>query len=249
MLTKKITKNSHYCRRANTPQRTIAHGQLSSSASRLLVKERAPGLFRSGFDKLGLDPHRLPDINVMSERLRTLTGWTLVNAKDEYLQPGDWFASFSRGQFPVTDYIRPFAELSYTPLPDLFHEYFGHLAFFADQKFADLAGSFGMACRGANARQLLEISRLWWYSAEFGIVREKGVLKALGAGLLSSPGEFAHAFSGTPDLKAFSVDAVVRTAGSPHTFHSTYFVIESIDAIAEHLREYATGESLAFASR
>jgi phenylalanine-4-hydroxylase len=203
-----------------------------------LVAQRLPAAFRIGFTKLDLDPERLPDIEIISKRINALSGWTLANAKNKYLSAEDWFDAFAQKQFPVTDYIRAPHQIEYTPLPDLFHEYFGHLAFFTDPAFARMAHAFGLACRNASPQRIIDISRLWWFSAEFGMLREGGELKALGAGLLSSPGEFKHAFSGNVELKPFTVEEVVQTQSSPHDFHQKYFVLEDLEDIPKLLQEY-----------
>ena len=120
-----------------------------------LVADCACRLFHEGYPKLQLDPLRLPDPNFYSEHLRKLTGWTLGDAQNEYLGPTEWFEHLRKCRFPVTNYIRRPHELEFTPLPDLFHEYFGHLAFFTDQYFADTAQMFGQLYEHADERQQL----------------------------------------------------------------------------------------------
>ncbi len=204
--------------------------------------------FLPGLESLGLDPKRLPDVQKMSEHLRTLSGWSLSNAKDEYLAMNDWFPLLCRRSFPVTDYIRKPHEIEYTPLPDLFHEYFGHLAFFTDKEFAEMARQFGVACDGATDKQILEISRIWWYTIEFGFVKERGDAKLFGAGLLSSPGEGRYALSGNTPIAPFDLDEVIATPGSPHEFHKKYFIVKDIRESLEFLRAYAKREGLKVAA-
>src|SRR5689334_20047972 len=103
----------------------------------VLVEDTACKVFLEGFPKLKLDPKRLPDPQVVSARLYDMTGWMLGNAQNEYLGPTEWFEHIRECRFPVTNYIRRPHEIDFTPLPDLFHEYFGHLGFFTNQRFAD----------------------------------------------------------------------------------------------------------------
>jgi phenylalanine-4-hydroxylase len=109
------------------------------------MEAHACRLFREGFPRLGLDPQRLPDPAVVSERLYGLSGWTLGDAQNAYLGPTEWFEHIAERRFPVTNYIRKMDELEFTPLPDLFHEYFGHLAFFTDRRFGDMLEPLGRA--------------------------------------------------------------------------------------------------------
>jgi phenylalanine-4-hydroxylase len=87
-----------------------------------LIESRVCRQFISGMQKLKLDPKARPEIHQVSKLLRGLTGWSLVNAENEYLNGRDWFKHLANKNFPVTDYIRTMEELDFTPLPDLFHE-------------------------------------------------------------------------------------------------------------------------------
>lgn len=210
-----------------------------------LVADCACSLFLKGFEKLGLDPKRLPDRDETSARIQRMTGWTLGDAQNAYLGPTEWFEHLAERRFPVTDYIRRPEELDFTPLPDLFHEYFGHLAFFTDQYFADTAQRFGKLYLSAvNERQQLAIARLWWYTTEFGLLCENGVLKIYGAGLLSSPGELAHALKpGTPQYP-FDIQRVAETPGAAYSMHEAYFILDDEDHPRRIIKAFAQMEGL-----
>lgn len=201
--------------------------------------------FDAGLPKLALDFNRLPDRNVMSRHIHSFSGWTLADAQNEYLGPTEWFEHLLACRFPVTDYIRRPNELDFTPLPDLFHEYFGHLAFFTDRSFGDLAQHFGEVYQHTRTeQQQLEISRLWWFSLEFGFVREGDDLKLLGAGLLSSPGELQHALRAEVPKIAFDINRVAQTPGAAYSFHDQYFIVDSVPHVRELLDTYARQEGL-----
>lgn len=204
----------------------------------------APSLFLEGFLLLGLRPDRLPEPAHVDRRLQTLTGWRLGEAQNAYLNATDWFEQIADRRFPVTDYIRKPDEIEFTPLPDLFHEYFGHLPFFTNQRFADLAHAFGPLYLAANERQQLEIARLWWFTTEFGLILEGGELKAFGAGLLSSISELDKAFHPTTRRVAFDMHQVTQTPSAVYEMHNIYFVLEDLEQIADVLRSYALQEGL-----
>ncbi|WP_322493702.1 amino acid hydroxylase [Chloroflexus sp.] len=201
-------------------------------------------LFRAGFRQLNLDLTRLPDPAQVSERLVGFTGWTLCDAQNEYLNPTEWFEHIAERRFPVTNYIRRMDELDFTPMPDLFHEYIGHLAFFTDRRFAEIAQAFGPLYFAGDERQRLEIARLWWYSIEFGLIRENGELRAFGAGLLSSIGELDHAFAPDTPREPFDIRRVANTPGAAYSMHETYFILEDLEHVAAILRAYAAMEGL-----
>lgn len=208
------------------------------------VDQYASELFLEGYPRLQLDPQRLPDPIEVSGRLEQMTGWTLGDAQNEYLNATEWFEHLDERRFPVTNYIRPPEDIDFTPMPDLFHEYFGHLPFFTNQRFADIAQAFGPLYLAADERQQLEIARLWWFTTEFGLIREHGELKAFGAGLLSSPAELDKAFAAETPRQPFDVRLVVNTAGAKYHMHDVFFIIDDLEHIARILHDYARMEGL-----
>ncbi len=209
------------------------------------IADRACQLYLEGYPKLQLDPTRLPDQQIVSQRLQRITGWTLGDAQNEYLGPTEWFEHLAECRFPVTNYIRRPNELDFTPLPDLFHEYFGHLAFFTDQYFADTAQMFGVLYLSSNdERQHLEISRLWWFTTEFGLIREKGALKIYGAGLYSSTGELDFAFKEDTPRYDFDIRTVAETPSAVYSFHKGYFVLDDYEHTRRIIQDYAKMEGL-----
>jgi phenylalanine-4-hydroxylase len=211
--------------------------------------ERVAGIacraFLDGLPRLSLDPQRLPDRDAVEARIHQLSGWTLGDAQNEYLGATEWFEHLAACRFPVTDYIRKPHELDFTPLPDLFHEYFGHLAYFTDPAFGEMARRYGEVYgRARDEQQQLAIARLWWYTTEFGLIREGSELKVLGAGLLSSPGEFAHALSDAAPRSPFDIARVAATPGAAYSYHDEYFILESMAHLYQVIEDYAAQEGL-----
>lgn len=208
------------------------------------VPDYACELFLVGLPKLQFDPQRLPDPQVISARLEELTGWTLSDAQNEYLNAVEWFEHLRERRFPVTNYIRKPDELEFTPLPDVFHDYFGHLAYFTDPYFADLAYMFAPLFFAGDERQQLEISRLWWYTTEFGLIRERGKLKAFGAGLISSIAEMQKAFAPETTRVPFDIRRAAELPSAVYSMHALYFVFDDVEQIYNIMRDYARMEGL-----
>lgn len=211
-----------------------------------LVKEKACGEFIKGWEKLALSTEHLPDLEDVSAKLCGITGWSLSNAENEYLTRDEWFRHIVEKRFPVTDFIRKPEDLDFTPLPDLFHEYFGHLAFLTDQNFTNLLERFGKLYNMVKTeQQRIEIQRIWWFSIEFGLILENGQEKVLGAGLLSSPGEFVHADSAK--RANFSLEEIIKTPLMVNGFHQKYFVLKNLSQINQALDEYANSLKIVLA--
>jgi phenylalanine-4-hydroxylase len=202
-----------------------------------LVRDYAPAMYWEGFDRLKLDTQRLPVQDVMSEHLYQLVGWRLSNAQNEYLKPVDWFIHLGQKHFPVTDYIRKPEDFEFTPLPDLFHEYFGHLAWMTLPRYLVVVDRFSRKYLASDDEQRLIISNLWWFTIEFGLIREGGKVRPFGAGLLSSPGEFQYSMRHTELHHPFTIEAAAKATAKPYAFHDEYFILEGF----EHL-EAATAD-------
>ncbi|NOG51405.1 MAG: phenylalanine 4-monooxygenase [Chloroflexi bacterium] len=144
-------------------------------------------LLLEGLHTLGLQRERIPDFDALSRRLYDRVGWELVSTDVVYSDGQTWFEHLARRQFLVTEYIRSEDELLYTPLPDIWHDTFGHLPLMADQQYADYIEQFAHIALRYTPDERKSLGSLWWYTIEFGFLIEDGDMKALGAGLMSSP--------------------------------------------------------------
>ncbi len=128
--------------------------------------------------------------------------------------------------FLSTQYIRHHSRPLYTPEPDVVHELTGHVATLIHPGIAELNRLLGLAAAVASDAEMLRLERVYWYTLEFGVVEERGSLKAFGAGLLSSCGELA-AFDTGPRLADWDLDAIAKTPYDPTTYQATLFVAPS----------------------
>jgi len=149
------------------------------------LRRTASRLFLEGIDAIGLREDRIPDLEEVNERLAGRTGWRAVPVAG-FLPAGEFFAALARREFPTTITIRPPAQLEYLPEPDIFHDVFGHVPLHADPDFADFLQRFGARAAAATGADLVGCTRLFWFTIEFGLVREEGEIKIYGSGLISS---------------------------------------------------------------
>lgn len=191
--------------------------------------------FLEGIPKLGLDQPGIPNLDRLNERLEPLTGWRCVSVPG--LVPDDaFFAMLAEKRFPIGNFIRSAESLDYLEEPDCFHDIFGHVPMLAHEPVARLMLAMGRLGVDAVAAGLGEtISRLYWHTVEFGLAREDGEVKILGAGLASSFGE-AH-FSLEADVRRpqFTLEDAARTAYRSDAFQPLYFVSDSLEQAAAEL--------------
>ncbi len=142
-----------------------------------------------GADRLRLPADRIPQLDEVTASLEPLTGFRYVPAAG--LVPlREFYGSLADSRFYSTQYIRHHSVPLYTPEPDVVHEVVGHANCLASDRFAALYRSAGQAARRVVQPEALEfVSKVFWFSLEFGVLREDGVVRAYGAGLLSSYGE------------------------------------------------------------
>ncbi len=183
-------------------------------------------------DQSGRAAHRIPRFDDINERLFKATGWQLV-AVPGLIPEVAFFTLLSQRRFPVTDWIRTPQEFDYIVEPDIFHDLFGHVPLLFNPVFADHLQAYGAG--GLKAHRLgacEQLSRLYWYTIEFGLIQQQGQLRAYGAGILSSSGELVHALSSqAPQRIALALLRAMRTRYKIDSYQQTYFVIDSFSQL------------------
>ena len=202
--------------------------------------------FLDGIDLLRLSHPGVPDLAGLNAILEPRTGWRTVAVPG--LVPDDiFFAMLATRVFPVGNFIRTREQLDYLEAPDCFHDMFGHIPMLAHHEFAEMAehiGRLGIAACAAGEGH--RVARIYWHTVEFGLAREQGELKILGAGLASSFGEahFSLESDGVERLP-FSVERAVRTPYRHDAFQPRYLVSESLDRTIDDVLRLTEGELLA----
>jgi len=191
--------------------------------------------FLDGIPKLGLDQPGIPELGRLNERLEQLTGWRCVSVPG--LVPDDaFFAMLAERRFPIGNFIRSADSLDYLEEPDCFHDIFGHVPLLADKPVARLMQALGRLGVTAVAGGLGDtISRLYWHTVEFGLAREGGEVKILGAGLASSFGEAHFAIEADVPRPRFTLRDASATAYRSDAFQPLYFVSDSLESAAAAL--------------
>lgn len=200
-----------------------------------LVATHACASFRDGLARLDCADGipRFDDANVV---LGAATGWQLVCVPG-FIPDAVFFDHLAHRRFPVTRWLREEHELDYLVEPDVFHDFFGHVPMLLDPAIADFLELYGKAGERAMAMDALDmLARIYWYTIEFGLVREDDGLKVFGAGIISSSGETRHSIEAPEALRLpFDPVRVMRTGYMIDSFQKTYFVLESLPQLIEAL--------------
>jgi len=209
---------------------------------------KASQAYLDGIVATGFRADRIPDFEQdLNPRLQQLTGWQ-VSAVEGLIPNREFFELMANRQFPATTWLRRRNQLDYLPEPDMFHDTFGHVPMLSNQAFCDfLAALSRIALRFVDHEEAIDmISRLYWYTVEFGLIEEPEGLRIYGGGILSSVGETSYSlYSPHPRRLPYNVAKLLQTPYVIDHFQDQYFVIKSFEQLYHSVSEIeATLEDL-----
>jgi len=187
-------------------------------------------------EKLNFDTDRIPQLDEVSRKVEALSGFRLEPVAG-LVEPRIFLESLARGVFLCTQYIRHHSTPLYTPEPDIAHELIGHAVTLASPRLAEINRLFGEAVRRTKSDSELDrLARVYWFTIEFGVLRENGAIKAYGTGLLSSAGELVEMHKA--ELRPLDLEAAANHVYDPTHYQSILFCAESFAEMEASLREF-----------
>jgi len=209
-----------------------------------LLPGRAADEFLTGLAALGLNREKIPSLAAVSRQLARATGWQIARTPG-LLDAHDFFSHLARRIFPCTDYIRGRAELDYTPAPDCFHDIFGHTPMIMHPRFADFyqkIGQAALACRDPGLEEGL--TRIYWFTVEFGLVQNPGGLRIYGNGIISSSGETQHSLTAQVEQRPFVPEQAAQQPYDIWHFQDVLWVVDSFDQLEREFVRWAKSHGL-----
>jgi phenylalanine-4-hydroxylase len=186
--------------------------------------------------QLAFAPDRIPQLREVNEKVQAISGFRLEPVAG-LVEPRVFLESLASGTFLCTQYIRHHSTPLYTPEPDVVHEIVGHAVTLASERLAELNRLFGKAVkRTASLEALNRLSRVYWFTIEFGVLRENGAVKAYGTGLLSSAGELEVMHKA--ELRPLDFEKASRQEYDPTHYQPILFCADSFATMYDSLREY-----------
>jgi phenylalanine-4-hydroxylase len=164
-----------------------------------ILRDRACEEFIAMTNALQPSESGIPDMERLSDRLKTLTGWRVVPVTD--LVPDDiFFDHLANKRFPAAAFIRPEEQMDYLEEPDIFHDLIGHVPLLANPVYSNFIQAYGKGGqRAIQLGMLPKLARHYWYTVEFGLIRTPGGLRIFGAGIMSSATESIFALERSPN--------------------------------------------------
>jgi phenylalanine-4-hydroxylase len=187
-------------------------------------------------DKLDFDKDRIPQLDEVSKKVEAISGFRLEPVAG-LVEPRVFLESLANGVFLCTQYIRHHSTPLYTPEPDVAHEIIGHAVTLASKRFARINRLFGEAVRRTkDTKDLDRLARVYWFTIEFGVLREGKEIKAYGTGLLSSAGELEEMHRA--ELIPLDLDDALNKDYDPTHFQSFLFCAKSFDEMETMLTSF-----------
>jgi len=186
--------------------------------------------------KIALSTDRIPQLQEVSDKVFAMSGFSLQPVGG-LVQAEIFLRALGAGVFLSTQYIRHHSTPLYTPEPDVVHELVGHVAMLANPRFAELSRLVGEAAgRIKTEKDLEDLGRIYWYTIEFGVLREGDEVKAYGAGLLSSFGELESISKA--ELRPFDLQMMMDTPYDVTQYQPILFCADSFDHMYETLKDF-----------
>jgi phenylalanine-4-hydroxylase len=204
-----------------------------------ILVHRACREFLDNQREFGMTPDAIPKFDDLNRVLKKATGWVLIGVEG-LLPELTFFDHLANRRFPVTWWIRKPEQIDYIAEPDLFHDLYGHVPLLLNPVFADYMeayGKGGVKAHGIGAEALVNLTRLYWYTVEFGLIKQNNGLRIYGSGIVSSKGESIHCLeSPAPNRIGFDMRRIMRTRYRIDSYQKTYFVIDSFEQLMDATR-------------
>ncbi len=214
--------NAHYGEIENATWAFLLHRQKD------IIRNRASQEFMKGVDLLEFG-NKIPQHKEVTSILNAHTGWG-VEPVPALIQPETFFSLLSRKRFPAANFIRIPEELDYIMEPDVFHEFFGHCPLLTNEAYAEFMNEYGKLALKADTKTQRRLFRLFWFTVEFGLIKEKGDFKAYGGGILSSKSEVIYSVeSEVPERRPLEALEALRTPFRIDILQPLYFYIEKYE--------------------
>lgn len=192
--------------------------------------------FLKGLERIAFQPEKIPDFEITNSLLNILTGWK-IQAVPGIVDDRIFFELLAAKRFPATTWIRRMDQLEYLEEPDMFHDVFAHVPLLTNKDFCEFLQSLGKIAleHGHDAHAIHLISRIYWFTVEFGLIDDTNGRGIYGAGILSSSGETDFSLSNKPVHLEYNVDQILDSSYRKDIFQSKYFIIKSFEELFKSL--------------
>jgi phenylalanine-4-hydroxylase len=203
-----------------------------------ILKQIVSSEYLEALELVKFSSDKIPDFEEIGNLLKPITGWS-IHVVPNISPQKEFFEFLSRKKFTATCWLRTMEQLAYLEEPDMFHDIFAHVPLLSNRNYVNFfKGISDIALKYINNPKAIELlGRMYWFTIEFGLIREDQQLKIYGAGIISSMGETKHCLSGQAIHLNFNVQTVFDTDFRTDIIQEKYFVVESFEQLYNSLSE------------
>ena len=192
--------------------------------------------FIEAVDQVGFNSDEIPNFRNVNQRLAQSTGWKIKTVPN-IAEADVFFENLANKTFTATCWLRSMDEIDYLEEPDMFHDVFAHTPLLSNKAYTDFFQAMGVIALEVidDPEKVKMLQRLYWFTIEFGLIRNDNDLKIYGAGIISSKGESEHALSDKSEKRPYNVEQIMAHDFRTDVIQDTYYVIESFDELTSSL--------------
>jgi phenylalanine-4-hydroxylase len=200
------------------------------------LTDRVADEFIEAVDQVGFNSDEIPNFKTVNQRLAQSTGWK-IKTVPKIAEADVFFENLANKTFTATCWLRSMDEIDYLEEPDMFHDVFAHTPLLSNKAYTDFFQAMGVIALEVidDAEKVKMLQRLYWFTIEFGLIRNDNDLKIYGAGIISSKGESEHALSDKSEKRPYNVEQIMAHDFRTDVIQDTYYVIESFDELTSSL--------------
>ena len=203
-----------------------------------LIKGKVSEAFLNGLDLLDFTPLKIPNFIDINNKLKKLTSWQIKTVSN-IAEPVYFFSCLANKQFTSTCWLRSIEEIDYIEEPDMFHDVFGHIPLLSNQIYSDFFQELGVLSKEFldDDFKIKQLQRLYWFTIEFGLIKNQDTFDIYGAGIISSKMEIKNVYSEKSIKKPFNLSEILKQDFRIDKVQDIYFVIDSFDQLLDSLSE------------
>jgi phenylalanine-4-hydroxylase len=188
-----------------------------------------------------LNRQLIPDFRAINGFFQDATGWS-IEVVPGLIPVEQFFELLADKKFCSSTWLRTMEQLDYLEEPDMFHDVFGHVPLLSNKAYTSFFEAIShIAIEYIDNPKIIELlGRVYWFTIEFGLIRENDKLRIFGAGIISSSAETENCLSDATAKHDFNVNQILNTSFRTDVMQDKYFVIESYDQLYESIPEIRT---------
>tara|TARA_B100001029_G_C15063377_1_gene460720 strand:+ start:4093 stop:4824 length:732 start_codon:yes stop_codon:yes gene_type:complete len=194
--------------------------------------------FITALNVLNFKAEKIPNFTEINNTLKNITGWTIKTVPN-ISPPKEFFYYLSKKKFTTTCWLRSMSQIDYLEEPDMFHDVFAHVPLLSNKEYTNFFREIGQIAMSVidDPLKLKKLQRIYWFTIEFGLIKNNNKFKIYGAGIISSKEESMNVLSNKSQKKKFDVNRIMNHSFRIDVVQDTYYYIGSFEELSSSLDE------------